>query len=521
MGMKSSNSKQIQSGTRRFNDERERTAVINRTIVIGYTIFLTVIILFTRLLFTETAGGGLNRIVVAASILLVIANWVFYLSNKASLNYHRFVIITYLMLYTLGMLFCKFEYLQYSILGIYIMTVLFYRDKEMRLYIAATAGVNIIYFIMLYHDTIRDSEMDTFSELSAGEQLIVWAAFAKLVFLLCVLYTAIRSTDRGKLFNEDMVGTVTDQKQGQQEMLEAVLEIAGNIRENTAKSSRIVDELGGSTSIVNTAIGQIAASTQLTAENIQEQNIMTRAIQEAINVTVQRSRRMVDIADESSVSIDGSRKVMDELRTKSESIAGTNQSMVQCINELSLRMQEVRDIAAIIFGISNQTNLLALNASIESARAGEAGKGFAVVADQIRKLAGQTKKSTENIANILEELKQNVDQVNLTVDETINASNDQGTLISDALEQFDKISGNVHLLSDDIDGIDHMLQELAGSNRTIVENIGQISATTEEVTASTQEATAISEKNLQISREAIKLLGEVIDTTHRLDKYIS
>ena len=79
------------------------------------------------------------------------------------------------------------------------------------------------------------------------------------------------------------------------------------------------------------------------------------------------------------------------------------------MQELKEKAEEVAGIKKVIFSISEQTNLLALNASIESARAGEAGKGFAVVADQIRELSEQTKKSTEQIEQIVEQLNSNAD----------------------------------------------------------------------------------------------------------------
>ena len=68
--------------------------------------------------------------------------------------------------------------------------------------------------------------------------------------------------------------------------------------------------------------------------------------------------------------------------------------------------------------VANQSNLLALNASIEAARAGEAGKGFAVVADQVRLLSSNTSESAEDIVKYVTELKENIDELALAMDET-------------------------------------------------------------------------------------------------------
>lgn len=110
----------------------------------------------------------------------------------------------------------------------------------------------------------------------------------------------------------------------------------------------------------------------------------------------------------------------------------------QRIKELSDAGARIGDVVKLITSIAEQTNLLALNATIESARAGEAGRGFAVVAQEVKTLAGQTAKATEEIssqiANMQLVTQESVDAIK-AIGQTIERINGIAASISTAVEQ--------------------------------------------------------------------------------------
>ena len=173
-----------------------------------------------------------------------------------------------------------------------------------------------------------------------------------------------------------------------------------------------------------------------------------------------------------------------------------------------------------IFSISSQTNLLALNASIESARAGEAGRGFAVVADEIRQLAEKTRVETENIARILDELSTNAKQASDAVERSVEAAGVQDQMIEQVSQSFEEMSQNVNGLITEIETIDTLLTNLSEANNQIVDNISNLSATTEEVTASSMQATEMTVENLDNAENAKSELSNVLNVSHQLDKYM-
>lgn len=303
-------------------------------------------------------------------------------------------------------------------------------------------------------------------------------------------------------------------------MMSGMLSISQTVKEESDKSTSLMEGLVESTQVVAHSMQEISSATGLTAENISEQSIMTQNIQESIEETLERSKQMVDIARESNVSIQDNMHVMEELKEQSVQIAATNEQVTDSMGRLQDKTKEAEEIADMILSISSQTNLLALNASIESARAGEAGRGFAVVADQIRQLAEQTKSSTENITRIIEELNQNADQVVHSVDKSVDAATNQNKMIHTAADSFEKLDRNMEELIVDIQEIDQRINHLSDANNRIVESISQLSATTEEVTASAEQANVLSEKNLKYVEQTKDAIILIQTTTEELEQYL-
>ena len=203
------------------------------------------------------------------------------------------------------------------------------------------------------------------------------------------------------------------------------------------------------------------------------------------------------------------RQDMEKVSKALEGIELSIHNLQEAVDKVGTASGEIVDITNLIGSIAEETNLLSLNASIEAARAGEAGRGFAVVASEISQMAQQTKDSTVQISQLIENVSnaiQMVVEVSGSMISMIESQNETTEKTAESFTVIEKNSDNVYGQSNELAAY---VTKLADANKKIIDSISTISAISEEVAAHASDTLSATESNNVIVEELAALSGQL------------
>lgn len=244
--------------------------------------------------------------------------------------------------------------------------------------------------------------------------------------------------------------------------------IATNKTADTVEAS--MKSIAQNAQALSSSSQQLSATSQQMSGNAEETSAQASTVATATQQVTTNLNSVATGAEEMTSTVQSiSSNASEAAKVAGEAVKTAN-SANTTIAKLGESSAEVGQVIKVITSIAQQTNLLALNATIEAARAGEAGKGFAVVANEVKELAKQTAKATEDISQkitaIQEDTKRAVDSIG-SITAVINQINDISSTIATAVEEqsatTNEMSRNVQEAAKGSGEISHNIQGVASA----------------------------------------------------------
>jgi methyl-accepting chemotaxis protein len=270
-------------------------------------------------------------------------------------------------------------------------------------------------------------------------------------------------------------------------------------KERRAVMAKMADDfeaaVGGVVGAVSSASTQLQGAAETMSATAEETTHQSTAVAAAAEQASSNVQTVASAAEELAASVgEIGQRVQHSAQIAGEAARDAD-AIATKMGRLSDAAQKIGDIIGLITNIAGQTNLLALNATIEAARAGDAGKGFAVVAAEVKNLADQTAKATQEIARQIEDIQ--------------GSTQESATAIG-------TITGTIRQMNDIAMAIASAVEEQGVSTNEIARNVQQASAGTSEVSSNIVGVTRAASESSAASSEVLASASELSRQSERL-----
>ena len=295
------------------------------------------------------------------------------------------------------------------------------------------------------------------------------------------------------------------------EMTGSIVEVRGNVE---AQAAAITD--------VSSSIIEIVAVVEETDRNVA--GLKESASATSMSVTeMDRSIQQVEKSTREAVAV--AEGVRDEAQKGKEAVEATilgiggirdsSGNTFTSISRLSERVAAIGKIVSVIDELTEQTNLLALNSAIIAAQAGEHGKGFAIVSEEIKELANRTKRSTREIEELIQGIREETDQAVAAIRTTEERVADGEQLSRRSGEALNRIVASVLAVTEQVNEIAQATVEQAAGSRNIHAAMNNVADRVGQIALSCKEQTITSKSIMKAVEWMKELTDKVLASTSR------
>lgn len=282
-----------------------------------------------------------------------------------------------------------------------------------------------------------------------------------------------------------------------------------DVAEGSAMVAKNAAEVGSQSERGKQNIDQVLRAMMDLSANVEEVASSTESVSKVTHDTDELSKKGVELAHNAENGMKG--------------IMASSGEVERIITEIKGEMAQIGKIVNVITDIASQTNLLALNAAIEAARAGEAGRGFAVVASEVKALALESRRSAENIAEMITSLQKKSDEAAKAMDQAENTVSQGNEAVLETLNIFNQIVESVGQIARNMDDVSKTTEQQAASVEEITASAHEVNNLVGEIATEAISAASAAEQSSAGTSQIVTVVEDlnkiIIEVSRAIGKF--